>query len=285
MHGFTLKLPDDYRCHGPDIVAFSFFATAPEHNGGGNVDDAAMTNAVLDDAAPDDARYKPFWRSPGQRHPRLHRMNDILGCAYATVLLTQIEFDGPFCVPPTMKRVGLELDTRKQPRTGRQNAQGKIEWTSYNLVCPKPCWLVAGGARTGTRHKDLPQRLRDGEAFGDAPLAELADNRGLQWRPRANDPNAGKPPREEWEPDCAQSGYQSYYFFEGGEVSADSYRLHDWGENHARNHIGGTMRPVQSIPPFSAYYVEFDEEFGDYNFGTGNAQLDFRDMKFDWACG
>ena len=30
MHGFTLLLPEDYRVHGPEIVALSFFATAPE---------------------------------------------------------------------------------------------------------------------------------------------------------------------------------------------------------------------------------------------------------------
>ena len=33
-------------------------------------------------------------------------------------------------------------------------------------------------------------------------------------------------------------------------------------------------------PEFSPFYVEFEEYFG-----GGNAQLDFRDMKFDWACG
>ena len=27
MHGFTLLLPEDYRCHGPEIVAVSFFAS------------------------------------------------------------------------------------------------------------------------------------------------------------------------------------------------------------------------------------------------------------------
>jgi hypothetical protein len=26
VHGFTLRLPDDYRCHGPDIAGLSFFA-------------------------------------------------------------------------------------------------------------------------------------------------------------------------------------------------------------------------------------------------------------------
>jgi len=45
------------------------------------------------------------------------------------------------------------------------------------------------------------------------------------------------------------------------------------------------MRPVQNVPDFSPYYIGFEEEFGGYNFGGSNAQLDFRDMRFDWACG
>ncbi|WP_244259725.1 hypothetical protein [Escherichia albertii] len=34
-HGFTLLLPTDYRIYGPEIVALSFFAVAPEQNDGG----------------------------------------------------------------------------------------------------------------------------------------------------------------------------------------------------------------------------------------------------------
>lgn len=58
-----------------------------------------------------------------------------------------------------------------------------------------------------------------------------------------------------------------------------------WLKQLKPNHIGGTMRPAQAAPSFSPYYIEFEEYFGGYNFGGGNAQLDFRDMKFDWACG
>ena len=61
--------------------------------------------------------------------------------------------------------------------------------------------------------------------------------------------------------------------------------LHEWGKDHAHNHLGGTMRPCQAVPEMSPFYIEFEEYFGGYNFGTGNAQLDFKDMKFDWACG
>jgi hypothetical protein len=45
------------------------------------------------------------------------------------------------------------------------------------------------------------------------------------------------------------------------------------------------MRPCQAVPEMSPFYIEFEEYFGGYNFGGGNAQLDFRDMTFDWACG
>lgn len=58
MHGFTLKPPDDYRVHGEDIVAVSFFATAPDHNDGGAIDDPEIREAVA--ARPS--------------HPRLSRM-------------------------------------------------------------------------------------------------------------------------------------------------------------------------------------------------------------------
>ncbi len=43
-HGFTLLLPEDYRIYGPEIVALSFFAVAPEHNDGGT----PCTEEILD---------------------------------------------------------------------------------------------------------------------------------------------------------------------------------------------------------------------------------------------
>jgi hypothetical protein len=30
---------------------------------------------------------------------------------------------------------------------------------------------------------------------------------------------------------------------------------------------------------------EFDQHFGGFNFGGGNAQLDLQTMAFEWACG
>ena len=48
---------------------------------------------------------------------------------------------------------------------------------------------------------------------------------------------------------------------------------------------GGTMQPIQVTPRFSPFYIESEEYLGGYNFGTGNCQLDFLNMKLDWACG
>ena len=96
MHGFTLKLPDDYRVHGEDIVALSFFATAPDHNDGGAPDDPEIREAV---------QARPA-------HPRLHRMRDILDHEYAALLLTRAEYDGAFATPPEP----LDLATAERPR-------------------------------------------------------------------------------------------------------------------------------------------------------------------------
>ena len=84
MHGFTLLLPEDYRVHGEDIVAVSFFATAPDHNDGGAPDDPEVREAVM-------ARTS---------HPRLSRMTDILDYEYAALLLTRAKYEGAFATPP-----------------------------------------------------------------------------------------------------------------------------------------------------------------------------------------
>src|SRR5215468_8838819 len=96
MHGFTLLLPEDYRVHGEDVVAVSFFATAPDHNDGGAPDDPEMREAVLARPA----------------HPRLARMTDILDYEYAALLLTAREYGGAFTIPPAP----LALATAERPR-------------------------------------------------------------------------------------------------------------------------------------------------------------------------
>jgi hypothetical protein len=240
MHGFTLLLPQDYRVHG-NIVALSFFATAPDHNDGGPFEVDGAREAV----------------EAASAHPRLHRMQDILGCDYAVILLTEAEFNGPLCRPPAVE----------------------------SSDAPPPNWLTLGSAAAYAAHCGADGAGASHWLFdrlGERPPSDLAFHRAIRWTARAQDRNAGVAPREEW---AEKTGYQPYFYWLDGKIAAENWREHDWAKGHKDDHIGGTMRPVQNIPEFSPYYVEFSESFGGYNFGGGNAQLDFRDMKFDWACG
>lgn len=253
MHGFTLLLPEDYRVHGPDIVALSFFATAPDHNDGGpsSVDEIVHVFEHPDEE-PDDPELRPFWQSIRDAHPRLHRMVDILDCAYAVVLLTREEFEGPPCLPP------------------------RLEGNRFLAQTEPPRWLAIGAAAaqwswTYSPASDLPpEGYGLYRALGQIPEPDLAFHRALHWTPRAYDPNAGKAPADE---DTGEDGYVAPRYDEA------------WLRALKYDHIGGTMRPMQAMPEFSPYYIGFEEYFGGYNFGGGNAQLDFRDMRFDWACG
>lgn len=231
MHGFTIRLPEDYRVHGPDITALSFFALAPDQNDGGPVAVDGIEGQIIDPPAqpPDDPHLLPFWTAGRASHPRLHRMEDILGGAYAVILLTDEAFHGAPCRPPQL------------PPDNPFLAQTTV-----------PDWLTSGYT---------PPDL-------------------LRWSPRQSDPNAGVPPDE-----YGDGGYQPHFYWENGIIAAANHRVHAWSKDHKPNHIGGTMRPIQAMPKFSPFYIEFEEHFGGYNFGGGNAQLDFRDMKFDWACG
>ncbi|HHG4265340.1 TPA: hypothetical protein ACPWD3_005694, partial [Pseudomonas aeruginosa] len=142
-----------------------------------------------------------------------------------------------------------------------------------------PQWLEAGSAASF-----VPDWAEDDyyllRALGGRPAAGHQQRYPLRWTARAQDPNAGVVPSE-----YGDGGYLLPHYWLDGKIERDNYREHPWVEGHLPNHIGGTMRPVQGVPEMSPFYVEFEEYLGGYNFGGGNAQLDFRDMRFDWACG
>lgn len=255
MHGFTLLLPEDYRVHGPEIVALSFFSTPADGNDGGRAGWREDVAALIDtppSERPDDPLLHPWWERVCAAHPRLHRMRDILHYGYAVVLLTQAEFDAPGCVPP---------EPVADPR--------------HDL--PPPEWLSRGSASAYEKFS--------GRGDFDSTPDPWSIHRPLRAIARERDENAGLGPRESWDDEPTDTGYRNYFYWEGGVVAAENWREHDWAAGHEPNHVGGTMRPVQGIPEFSPYYIGFEETLGGYNFGGGNAQLDFRDMKFDWACG
>jgi hypothetical protein len=266
VHGFTLRLPPDYRCHGPDIAGFSLFAFCSEHSDGGTVPDKAIQAAMTGEVAPDDARLRPFWNAARHDHPRLHRMTDILDDSYAVILLTEAELNGPLCPPP---------DAAAAAAVSRYKA---------------PRWLEIGSGRAYCEFQGLmsfdrgPEQHYIAKQLGGIPEPRLDWSRALRWSPRVADPNAGKRPVDPYGKENP-SGYLQPSYFEDGVPKVERYRKHGWTADHAPNHIGGTMQPVQATPAFSPFYVEFDEYFGGYNFGGGNCQLDVLGLQLDWACG
>ena len=262
-HAFTLLLPEDYRCHGPDIVAVSFFGVSHEHNDGGPVSTDEVVDALKSATPPDDLLLNQLWLADRAAHPRSFRMEDILGCEYVAILLTQAEFDGPFCLPPN------------------------YNYPQELYGVPRPHWLDVGSALDFWELEyspslDLPkEQYAIFKILGGIPKSSLAFNRAIQWSPRAHDPNVGKMPRDVYKNKMTADGYQSKFY----SSDADEYLLHDWAKDFSIMHIGGTMEPIQATPEFSPFYVEFEEVFGGFNFGSGNAQLDLLNMKFDWACG
>ncbi len=112
----------------------------------------------------------------------------------------------------------------------------------------------------------------------DLPMfarADAPDPVAIALSARADDPNVGKVPIEGA---CEDDDYIDPFDEETDE-------LHSWTQGHATNHIGGTAMPVQAYPDLSPFYIEFDENFGGFNFGDeGRAQLCLKTLTFDWAC-
>jgi hypothetical protein len=171
---------------------------------------------------------------------------------------------------PSMAVTNLELCRRPQEKKTCSAFQKVVDGQTLTLGDDMTESRIAGaGYATDFIAKvSVDARLHDLAATG----VPGSRNRALELTPSKIDPNAGKAPHDE--------NYEEFWYRDG-----DQYRQHDWREGHAGCHIGGTMVPSQQRPDFSPFYVEFDEFLGGYNFGGGNAQLDFRDMKFDWACG
>ena len=261
-HGFTVLLPEDYRVHGPEIVALSFFGPSDDHiNETERVPGLATTVTDPASSQPADPELTPFWAAAQASHPRLWRMQDLLGYWFAVVLLTRREFDGPVCPPPPLIDSPVLSTNRRPP------------------------WLSIGHAAAFDDLTDQVERMRAIAAGAGDPLHSVPDldpawHRALRWHPRAQDPNAGKSPVDRWIDD-APSDYQQPFRSDGN----GKYVEEPWARAHKTNHIGGTMRSIQGTPRFSPFYIEFDDFFCGFNFGIGMAQLDFRDMKFDWACG
>lgn len=94
----------------------------------------------------------------------------------------------------------------------------------------------------------------------------------LLWQSVRADPNAGLVPSET----DGEGGYQTPW-------DREARATRPWAENLPGCHLGGTTFCVQGLPEgLTPWYLEL-EEFGDVNFGGGNAQIDLESDTFDWA--
>jgi len=93
---------------------------------------------------------------------------------------------------------------------------------------------------------------------------------------RIDDPNVGKM-LDEWADEDDVNAYIPIFSEKGEMLKLDRF--------HAKSHFGGTANPIQAIPEFSPFYIEFEETLGDANMGGGNGQIDLLNNEFDWACG
>lgn len=249
-HAFTLHLPPDYRKQGADRVAVSLFIEDQYEEIDACPEIEAFFTAPLSSNPPDNPDLHAFWLHRHAVHPAQHPMQDILGAHYVAVWLTQEEFDGTLCQPPR---------------------------ASSTLLGDAPSWMTEAYADyfpdTWLYTTDRDTALEGAEAGYVSGISTALPIRAL---PREGDPNVGKPPRE-WEHECAVSGYITAYGDEGTAL--------DLGRWRPVAHLGGTMTPCQGYPEFGPYYLEFEEAFGGFNFGGGNAQMDLEKMALDWACG
>jgi hypothetical protein len=139
-------------------------------------------------------------------------------------------------------------------------------------------WLTEAELAAGpTAPPADPRRPGEHPADDEGPNAwdSHAATRRVWLTPRP-DPNAGVAPVRAPQP---QDAYQD-------PVDRDTYDLRPWAAAlFARCHLGGTAFPVQELPDgLTPWFLEL-EEFGELNFGGGNAQIDLESDTFDWACG
>lgn len=249
-HAFTVHVPADYRMQGAEWVALSLFVDDQfEELPACDAIEAFFAAALPSDAP--EASLLPFWKQRSARHAGRFEMSDILGTHYVALWLTQAQFDAALCTPP---------DLRGNP-----------------LLGPAPEWLDSSYA---AYFPHMPIRNPGVPAYalhsGEGRAAGIATAFPIRAQLREGDPNVGKPPRE-WENQCQDSGYIPF--------ASDSATGLGLERLFGRNHLGGTMFAQQSYPEFGPHYLEFEEDFGGFNFGGGNAQIDLISMKLDWACG
>lgn len=245
-HAFTLKLPEQYRTQGTELVAISLFV-----------------DEMFDEALP----LIRVDRLPVADKNRFDM--EYLGCQYSLFWLTEEEYNGPLGRLP-------ELDP-KLPRLGWLH-KSPIDYFGKETL---PLVAFNKNSQYGLLDAFDIQKPSDFEQLKSDWVISSADEAlkfgfPIKITRRENDPNVGRPARE-LESQNAFSDYIPVLSDKGRELNLIRFYECD-------AHLGGTMCPVQIYPDFSPYYLEFSENLGGFNFGFGVAQLDLKQMLINWSC-
>jgi hypothetical protein len=256
---FAVRIPAQYRAKGPEYIALCMFADQ-QHDEPEEVEAIAEYLAADTPGRPADPNLLPFWDYKQHRHPMEFRLaQDAMGRNFAAIWLTEAEFAGPLCRPPRLAGNALLRRNLPPPWIEKGSARAAFDlwigsYDSIDEIANKHWYQVFGQVPDiGYHAYAIAVSVRDGDV------------------------NVGKPPRDMHLHPDELGEYVPPFSKAAAPLGLE--RL------SGRNHFGGSMFPEQWTPKYSPTYLEFEEHFGGFNFGGGNAQLDLETMAFGWACG
>jgi hypothetical protein len=164
-HLFTVRVPTQYRCAGPDLVALSVFQA--DDADGDTVDGVAET--INGQAPPEhDAADTPFWsaltRYALARHPQERHQEDGSGGGWAWIWLTEAEFGAEPGEVPALATRGPGHTPRSTADLGRADKPGRRVKIVARDGDPNVGKLYNEWGRGDSGY--IPMRSEEGERLG-----------------------------------------------------------------------------------------------------------------------
>lgn len=114
-HVLTVRVPEGYRTQGPDLVGIAFFQGEGQFADQDEDVTALLSGLPLTEAQAADPFLVQLAGTVGHTHPRLRRMEDIIGGQFALLWLTEDELSGTPCAPPEDVRLPDREPTDEGP--------------------------------------------------------------------------------------------------------------------------------------------------------------------------
>ncbi|NLA56813.1 MAG: hypothetical protein GX859_11085 [Corynebacterium humireducens] len=149
-HALTIRVPEEYRTRGPEFVGVSFF----QGEGQSAEQDADVAAVLAGDALTPEQAADPFLvqlaTTVGREHPRLRRMEDIIGGQFALLWLTEEELTGTPAAPPEDVRLPDREATDEGPNAWDHTTESTGIWTGQREsdpnagIAPENAWDDTG---------------------------------------------------------------------------------------------------------------------------------------------